>query len=183
MIRKFSMGFTIALVGNAAVALVALMTFGASVAWAQVASNVTPDDPNALVQQIWGFFVTKNYAAAFGPVLTLLVWALRKYDLKIPKYGPQIDAFLNQPLVAFLLPTLISALGGFVTALAAHQPLSAALSAVFQASGSAIVTYIGLKKVGEQIDAGKAAADAVVTKQQAIAELKKEDGGAAPPKP
>jgi hypothetical protein len=154
------------------------------VALAQLATGTgpAPEDPGALAQQIWTMLVAKNYAAALGPVLTLIVWALRKYDLKIPKYGPAIDGFLNQPVVAFLLPTVISGLGGFATALAAHQPFTDALFAVLQASGSAIVTYIGLNKVAEQIAAGKVAADTVQTKQDAIRELKKEDGGAAPPK-
>lgn len=109
---------------------------------------------NDLAQQIWQLVVTKQYALALGPVVALIVFGLRKYDLQIPKYGPAIDKLLNQPLVAFLLPTVVSAAGGMGTALAAHKPVADVLAAVFQASMSAVFAYVGLKKIGEQKAAG-----------------------------
>lgn len=127
----------------------------------------------ALFKSLWSFAVEKNWAAAFGPLITLLVWALRKWDEKIPKVGPAIDRFLNLPFVAFLLPTAVSAIGGFGTALLAGQPIQAALAAVWAAASSAIATYIGLKKIDESLKAGAAEAKKVETKADAISELKK----------
>lgn len=126
-----------------------------------------------LAKGLWRFMVEKNYGAALGPLLTLMVWALRKWDLNIPKVGPAIDAFLNKPFVAFLTPVVLSALGGFGTALAAGKPASQALLAIVAAATSAITTYVGLQKATEAVQAGKVAAAAVSTKAQAVEELKK----------
>ncbi len=121
---------------------------------------------------LWNAFVTKQYAAAFGPALTLIVWMLRKWDLKIPKIGPAIDKFLNIPFVAFLLPTVIASAAGFATALSQHQPWTAAIGAIFATASSAIVTYVGLNKAAESIVQGVDAAKAVQTKTQAISAIK-----------
>lgn len=134
---------------------------------------LTDDQAGQSAQQVWNLLVNKNYALALGPGLALFIWALRKYDQNIPKVGAKIDAFLNQPFVAFLLPTIVSAAGGAGTALAAGKPFVEVLGAVFQASMSAVFAYVGLKKLGEQREAGQAAAAEVKTKQDAIDELKK----------
>lgn len=149
-----------------------------SVAFALDVKPVIPADGTGaldVASQLWQFVVTKQYALALGPVVALIVWALRKYDVLIPKYGAQIDAFLNQPVVAFLLPTLVAAVGGVGTALAAHQPPLDIIKSVFEAAMSAVFTYVGLKKVAEQKAAGATAAAAVAEggKAAAIEELKK----------
>jgi hypothetical protein len=130
---------------------------------------------------LWQYIVTKQYAAAVGPVLTLLVWGLKKYDLtifnalKLPKAGAAVDSFLDKPFVGFLLPTIVAAAGGFATALATGHSVADALGAVWAASTTAITTYVGLKKAGEQLQAGKDAAAAVAEggKAAAIEEFKK----------
>jgi hypothetical protein len=130
---------------------------------------------------LWNFIVTKQYAAAVGPVLTLLVWGLKKYDLtifnalKLPKVATAVDTFLDKPFVSFLLPTVISAGAGFATALMTGHSVTEAFGAVWAASTTAITTYVGLKKAGEQLNAGKEAAAAVEAggKPAAIDELKK----------
>lgn len=145
-------------------------------AWAWASSPALPatdDEAVALFRSLWSFAVEKNWASAFGPLITLIVWALRKWDEKIPKVGPAIDQFLNRPFVAFLLPTVVSAIGGFGTALLAGQPIQAALVAVWSAASSAIATYIGLKKIDESLKAGAEAAKKVETKADAISKLKK----------
>lgn len=146
-----------------------------SLAFAFTAPGVPSDDQaGEVAQQVWNLIVNKNYALAIGPGLALVVWALRKYDTKIPKVGPAIDKFLNQPFVAFLTPTVISAAAGAGTAIAAHKPYLDVLGAVFQASMSAVFAYVGLKKLGEQKDAGAAEAAKVTDKASAIEELKKQ---------
>lgn len=148
-----------------------------SLAFALDATVVPPtsNDALGLAQQLWQLVVTKQYALALGPVIALLVYALRKWDKLIPKYGDQIDAFLNQPVVAFALPTIVAAVGGVGTALAAHQPPLDVLKSVFEAAMSAVFTYVGLKKIAEQQTAGATAAAAVDAggKTAAIDELKK----------
>lgn len=154
-----------------------------SLALAQDAVPALPTDAQALdiFSTLWNFIVTKQYAAAVGPVLTLLVWGLKKYDLvifnalKLPKAAVAVDAFLDKPFVSFLLPTVISTAGGFATALATGHSVTEAFSAVWAASTTAITTYVGLKKVAEQFNAGEKAADEVAAggKAAAIDELKK----------
>lgn len=133
----------------------------------------TDDQAGDAAQQVWNLIVTKQYALALGPAIALIVFGLRKYDKQIPKVGPQIDAFLNKPFVAFLLPTVVSAAGGAGTALAAGKPFVDVLAAIFQASMSAVFSYVGLKKLGEQKEAGAAEAAKVTDKASAIEELKK----------
>ncbi len=133
----------------------------------------TDSGVEAVASQLWNLIVAKNYAAAFGPGLTLLVWALKKYDLKIPKVGPAIDTFLNRPFVSFLLPTVLSAVAGAASAIYLKQPLSDALGSIWAMSSSAIATYIGLKKLTEANTAGDVAAAKVTDLKSAIAELKK----------
>jgi hypothetical protein len=146
----------------------------AAVALAQAAGvPLTDNQAGDTAQQFWNLVVNKNYALALGPGITLLVWALRKWDKNIPKVGPAIDAFLNQPFVAFLLPTVIAAAGGAGTALAAHKPAVDVLGAIFQAAMSAVFAYVGAKKLGEQVHAGDAGAAAVDSKQAAIDAMKK----------
>jgi hypothetical protein len=150
-----------------------------AVAFSAFAQPVAPTIPTTdagavdIVSQLWNLIVSKNYAAAFGPALTLIVWALKKWDTKIPKIGPAIDVFLNRPFVSFLLPTAISAIAGIGSALYMHQPLSAALGSVLSMSSSAIMTYIGLKKLTEATTAGDAAAAKVTDLKSAIEEIKK----------
>lgn len=109
---------------------------------------------------------------AFGLGLTLLIGALRRWDIHIPKYGPAIDAFFNKPLVAFSLPFLLSGIGGVTTALAAHVPVADILGLVWKIASAAIVAFIGWRQIGESRDAGKLAADAIGDKAAADALLK-----------
>jgi hypothetical protein len=94
---------------------------------------------------------------AAGPALTLVVWALRKYDLAIPVIGPKLDAFLNQPLVAFLLPAVLSALTGLFGALAQHLPIGAALLTALKVAGTSAFTFLLAKNAAEQVKGAQAA--------------------------
>lgn len=157
---------------NCAVFAVALWA-GFAFADGAVALPTTDDQALGLATTLWQFMVEKKYAAMAGPGLTLAVWALKKWDTKIPKVGPVIDKFLDKPMVSFALPTVIAAVGGFVTSLATGHSFTDALGAVYAASSSAITTYIGLRKLEEQLSAGKAAAAEVQTKTDAVNELNK----------
>lgn len=129
--------------------------------------TTTPiSDPTALAQTLWSFIVTKDYAAAMGPGVALAVWALRKYDLKIPKIGPAIDKFLNIPFVMYLLPSVVSGLAAVLTAAVGHEPLKAAVLPALQAAMSAVFTYTGLKNLAatpQHIAINKAIAAAAPT--------------------
>lgn len=148
-----------------------------TVAFALDLPALTPpvDDQTAVgvAQQIWQLVVNKQYALALGPVVALIVFALRKWDKNIPKIGPQVDAFLNQPIVAFLLPTVVAAAGGLGTALAAGKPPIDAVGSVFEAAMGAVFTYVGIKKVAEQKAAGDDASAAITDKQKAVEEITK----------
>lgn len=151
------------------------MLFVALSAWAQPVGLPTTDQQGLeLAALAWQFIVDKKYAAAIGPGLTFIVWLFKKFDQNIPKWGPQISAFMDKPLVSFGLPFGVSAIGGFVTALSTGHSFVDALGAVYVAASSAITTYIGLKKIDEQFKAGDVAAAGVDSKGAAIDELKKE---------
>lgn len=122
----------------------------------QAVLPTTDADASSLALQVWDLVVNKHYALVLGPAVSLIVYALRRFDILIPKYGPQVDAFLNQPIVAFLLPTAVSAAGGIGTALAAHQPVSAALRPVLEAATSAVFLFVGVKKSVEAVPAAPA---------------------------
>lgn len=120
--------------------------------------------------------VTKGqWWPALGPIVVLAVFALKKWDYLIPKVGPAIDKFMDQPVVSFLLPFGLSAVGGFGTAIAAGQRPVEAVGTMFKVAMEAIVLYVGAKKVQEQAAAGLMAANAVAAggKPAAIEELKK----------
>jgi hypothetical protein len=104
-----------------------------------------------------------NWWLAAGPALTLVVLGLRAWDTHIPKVGPAIDAFFNQPIVAFLLPVVLSALTGLFSALGTGMPVGPALLAALKVAGTAITVYVGGKKLLEQAQGAGAAAAAGVT--------------------
>lgn len=124
----------------------------------------TDDQALGVANTLWRYIVEKKYAAAVGPALTLFVFGLKKYDLvvfnalRLPKVATAVDKFLDQPFVSFLLPTAISGVAGFVTALLSGHSVVDAAGAVWAASSTAITTYVGLKKAGEQVSALKPAA-------------------------
>ncbi len=139
----------------------------------------TDADAAKLAETVWNFIVTKQYGAAVGPALMLSVWGLKKWDLaifnfiKLPKAGEAVDKFLDRPFVSWLLPTAISAVAAFVTALLSGHSFAAAFGAVWAASSTAIAAYVGIKKFDEQFLAGEKAAAAVDSKAAAVDELKR----------
>ena len=92
-----------------------------------------------------------------GPAATLVVFLLRKYDTKIPKVGPAIDGFLNQPMVAFMLPAVLSAAMGLFGALAQHLPLGPALLTALKVAGTSVFTFMLAKNAAEQVKGAQAA--------------------------
>jgi hypothetical protein len=133
--------------------------FWSAVAFAQAAGApaAAAVDPTQLLAQIFDGVHNGNGWLAAAPALTLVVWALRKYDMKIPVIGPKVDAFLNQPLVAFLLPAVLSALTGLFGALAQHLPLGAALLTALKVAGGAAFTFLLAKNAAEQVKGAQAA--------------------------
>jgi hypothetical protein len=132
--------------------------FAAGIAFAQEGTpSAAPDvDVLALVKLIVDAVQNGNGWLAAGPALTLAVFLLRKYDTKIPKVGPAIDKFLNQPLVAFALPVVLSALTGLFGALATGQPIAPALLAAVKVAGTAVMTFLLAKNTAEQVKGAKA---------------------------
>lgn len=134
--------------------VVTLVQLVCSVAFAfdlpNTAIPTTDQGAVTLGTSLWDLIVEKHFALALGPALALLIFFLRKYDLQIPKYGVAIDAFLNKPVVAYLLPTVVSAATFIGATLAAGKPISDALRPLFEMSMSAVYAYVGVRKIGEQ---------------------------------
>lgn len=139
------------------------IALAAGLAFAQsptvVGPPAVPDvDVLALLKAMLSGVQNGNGWLVAGPALTLVVFMVRKYDLMIPKVGPAIDAFLNRPFVAFLLPIAVSSLMGLFSALATGSPIGPALLAALKVAAAAIATYVGAKKAGEQVPVAPAQA-------------------------
>lgn len=141
------------------------------IALAQVPAPAAADvDVNALLKLMLDGAQTGNWWLAAGPTLTLIVFAVRKYDKLIPVIGVKVDAFLNQPLVAFLLPVVLSALTGLTAALGSGQPIGPALLASLKVAAAATMSFMLVKNAAEQAaKKGDAAVAAVTTPQAAAA--------------
>lgn len=153
------------------IALLGVMLLAAS-AFAQAPGAPAADgDWSGLLKAMLDGVQSGNWWLAAGPALTLVVWVLRKYDLLIPKVGPAIDGFLNQPLVAFALPVVLSALTGLFSALGTGQPIGPALLAAVKVAGAAMMTFLLAKNVSEQADRAGAKAAAAVTSGPAAVDV------------
>jgi hypothetical protein len=145
-------------------AVAGVMTFlFAGMAFAQAAAGAPAGaelDPMLLLQQIFDAVHNGNGWLAAGPTLTLVVFLIRKYDTKIPKVGPALDAFLNEPLVAFMLPAVLSAAVGLFGALGQHLPVGPALLTALKVAGTAAFTFLLAKNTAEQINGAQAAGTA-----------------------
>lgn len=150
------------------------------------AAALFPGSDQDAASWIWDSIVNGKGWAAAGTVVAALVYFLRKYDTKIPKVGPQIDAFLNQPLVAFALPLVVSFFGAAGTGLAASEKTGLSLKAsllpalfgALKVTGSAAFQFLLAKNASEQLAGAQASGDAAAvvagaTKAAAIEELKK----------
>lgn len=143
----------------------AVFLFLPAVAFAQAAGAAPPAavDPMQLLQAIFDGVHNGNGWMVAGPALTLVVWALRKYDTLIPIIGPKVDAFLNQPLVAFLLPAVLSALTGLFGSLAQGLPLLPSMLTALKVAGAAAFTFLAAKNAAEQVKGAQAAGSAAAS--------------------
>lgn len=146
--------------------------------------GITTDQQAA--ELAWDSVVNGKGWAGAGTVVAVLVYFLKKYDVRIPKIGPAIDKFLDQPIVSFALPLVVAFTGAAGTAIAHSTSTGtslkdAALPAIWGAlkvTGSATMQFLLAKNLVEQkekaAEAGQAAAAAAgATKASAIDELKK----------
>ncbi len=155
-----------------------LLTAFFSVAFAQapgaVDGNVTDQQAIGLIGKIWENVAKGQYWPLIGPIVVLLVWLVKKFDQDIPKIGPALSKFMDQPVVSFALPFVFAAAGGLGNAIAVGQSPKEAVGTIFKIAMEAIVIYVGGKKIAEQKEAAGAAEAAKVTdKASAIEELKK----------
>lgn len=145
-----------------------------------------PLTDEAAVDMAYDSIVNGKGWAGAGTIVAALVFFLKKYDVRIPKIGPALDRFLDQPVVSFALPLVVSLVGAFGTAIAHSQSTGtpfgdAALPALWGAlkvTGAATFQFLLVKNAAEQKakahEAGVAAATvASASKAAAIDELKK----------
>jgi hypothetical protein len=101
-------------------------------------------------------------------VVLAAVWALREYGVRLPVVGPKLAPTLAHPVVAWALPSVVSALAALTLALAAGQPVGVALLAALKVAAGAVFAYVGAKKVLEAQKLGAAAAGAIKTGEDAL---------------
>lgn len=153
-------------------------------------SAPTTGDPStdAIAQLVLRAVSTGNGWLIAGAAVAALVWVLRN---KLKHLLPAtVQAALDNPVVAFLVPILVAVAGGFVTAFVAGPitgpvVVSVLLDAVKVSAASALA-FLGGANVKEALtkrndaatDAGDAAAAKVVDLPSAAAELRQQ-----PPEP
>lgn len=129
-------------------------------------------DYSRLAQAVLEAGTGHQWPLAIALALVLVVSLLRRFGRGLPYVG----AYLDHPLVAFLLPSLAAILGALVTSLAAGQPLS--LGVVLSALMTGLASnglFVGGKKVAESkgwTPEPAQAPVAVETKAQALDVLK-----------
>jgi hypothetical protein len=139
-------------------------------------------DPGAVAPLLSDPTVTEAAKALFGGIahgqwglvafagVILAVALLRLFGRKI---HPKLGLFLDYPVVAWALPILVSVLGAILAALLAGQPIGVAIGAGINVGALAIAGFVGVKKVQEARELGKAAAAAVTDKAAAVSLLEK----------
>lgn len=151
--------------------------FAAGIAFAQEpAPGSAEPDLVGLLAAVLKAVENGEWWLAAGPALTLAVMALRRWDQDIPRIGPSLSKFMDQPAVSFVLPSVLSGLTGLFGALATGTPIGAALLAALKVSMAAIVTYVGAKKVAEQAKGAGAAEAAKVDSGQAAVDVLNKGG-------
>lgn len=149
----------------------------ATAAWAFDAPSpalpATDAEALGLVGSVSDNIIKGDFWPVLGPLVVLAVWLFKKFDQDIPKVGPAISKFMDQPVVSFSLPFVFSAAGGLGTAMAAGLPAKQTLAIVMKVAMEATVLYVGGKKAAEQKNAGQAEAATVTDKASAVEELKK----------
>lgn len=91
----------------------------------------TPDvgtlDPVAFLKLIFDAIQNKNWGAVASIVVVLFVWAVRKFDAKLPVVGPYVDRALNTKIGGWVFNFATVAAGALGTAVLAGQPITWAL--------------------------------------------------------
>jgi hypothetical protein len=131
-------------------------------------------DPLALANIVLEAVSAKNYWLLAGAGISLAVAVLRAVAAKFPK----LEAFIEQPVVTYALPIVLSfALGLASLALAGPVTQAGLVALAFtslKVAFTAIAGYVGIKKVAEQQAQAKvAAAAAVPDVKAAVQELNK----------
>ena len=114
--------------------------------------------------------ITKGDAALGVPVgLVILVHALRWAGGKFEGKWPKLDAVLNNPVVLWAMPTLLSAAGAVITSVTAGAPVTLALILKAVMIGlSANGLFNGAKKIDEARGAAAIEAAKIVNRELAL---------------
>lgn len=114
----------------------------------------------------------KNWGALVSLLVIAIVFGLRYFADKLPGKASE---WLNHPVVAWALPSIISTAGALATSLLAGTGFSLPLLISAVSKGlMANALYVGAKKVAEAREISAAKAAAVETKADAVAVLKEE---------
>lgn len=112
----------------------------------------------------------KNWGALISLVIIALVFLVRYLGDKMPD---KVGAFLNHPVVAWALPSVVSTAGALATSFLAGTGFSLPLLISAVSKGlMANALYVGAKKVAEAKEISAAKAATVETKADAVDVLK-----------
>lgn len=135
------------------------------VAFAQAVVDPSTGDVNltSLATTLYNAIVHKQWWILAAAAVLGIVYLMRKYGGLI--HG-KVGAFLQNPIVSWLLPVLVACVGEILTALLAGKPITDGLEAAFKIAATAVFAYVGKKQIAEHVEASKAAAVAVVQSDQ-----------------
>ena len=158
--------------------LLATVFFFALAAFAQTTDVLTPppvdiDPANKALIILDGIKNGQWWLVAAG-VVSLMTWGVRSGILKrIP--GAAGVWFSTHPAVGYAIPFVLSAIGGITTTFASGVPFTwgGLVGEILKVSLAAVGLFIGKRTIDESRDAGKAAAAAVETREQANAVILK----------
>lgn len=147
----------------------ALMVFWARGAFAQdVAAPPTPDPLAQLLVDLIGRIRSGHYGVAIALGIVGVTQVVRRFGSKIPF----LEKPLQNPVVLWALPTAGSLAAMVVTTLTAGVPIDFGMIVTAVMEGlTAVGLYVGMKKIAEAKEVGKAAGAAVDTKPEALAVL------------
>ena len=127
-------------------------------------------DPSQLAIYVLDAITHKNWGLLASLALVGIVMLLRMFGKKI---SPKLGEVMDNPIVAFALPSIASSAGAIATSLIAGKSIDFGLVLAAISHGLiANAMYVGGKKIQEAKELGAAKAAAVETKADAVDVLK-----------
>lgn len=147
----------------------ALILFASALAFAQepaAAPVLLQDDFAQLARVLLESITAGNWGLVAAAAVVLVIYLVRRFGKAV---WPASSKVLDQPVVAWALPSVAAVLAAIISAMVGGVPISVGLVLKATLEGlAANGLFVGAKKVAEAKAAGQVAADAVDSPKAAI---------------